>query len=140
MADEAQKPEATALSDAIDRKFSALERLLGQIERHGFATVATVVLTWLFIIPMRDGHLQFLQNTSKSIESIDETNRKTGAAIQQTGDALEKTADAAIAIQSAVELTGLTSAEHFKTSKDTKAIAETTAEDVKAIKDAVVPK
>ncbi len=140
MAEQQQTPEPTAVSDAIDRKFSAIERLLNQIERHGFATVATCVLTWLFLIPMRDGHLEFLHSTTDSIKALNETNQQTGDAIKQTGDALEKTAEAAEAIQTVIESAGMIGAEHYKTSKDTKAIAETTAEDVKQIKAAVVPK
>jgi len=128
---EAQKPNA--VSDAIDRKFSAVERLLDQIGKHGFATVAVSVLTVFFLIPMRDGHLKYLEDTSGATKTLSESSK-------QTAEAMEKTADAADAIKELVEHTGITSNEHFKTSKDTKVIVEATADDVKAIKAAVVPK
>lgn len=130
---ETTKQESTAVSDAIDRKFSAVERLLDQIGKHGFATVAVTVLTVFFLIPMRDGHLRYLEETSGSMKTLSESSK-------QTGEAMEKTADAADAIKELVEHAGTTSTEHFATSKDTKSIVETTAEDVKQIKAAVVPK
>lgn len=115
-----------------------LTLLLSASKEYGIATVLCFVFVLVFIIPMRDGHLEFLKVTGKAVEEQVETSKKINVTNEKIAIGLEKVSDAVDSVKESTSQSQVTneailnrSAEHYTLSKETH-------DDVKAIKEAVV--
>jgi len=132
MPDNTPKPEPAAANATAD-KLDRIERYAKLGEKYGISLVLLVTMVVVFVIPMRDGHLEFLRATSTAVQVIGKSNEKTAESISKLGDAVGAVKD--LAEQQAVRNTTATalSQEHLTLTKETHG-------DVKEIKAVVVPK
>lgn len=121
-----------------DKTPVGLQALLTLGDKYGVGTVVMFLLFYLFVIPMRDGHLHFLEVTGKAVtdqvdtsKQISKSNESIAIGVDKMGEVIDTLKIQSVENSASNRAVLDRSAEHYMLSKETH-------EDVKAIKEVIV--
>ena len=118
---------------AVDKVENRLERYLKLGERYGYVPLALGLLYWQFLIPIRDGNLEYIKGSV-------EAQKETSNAVKEMSGSTEAIKEVVEHLSTALAATDTNAAAHFALTKKIDGKVEVIGSDLGEIKAAVMPR
>ena len=118
---------------AVDKVENRLERYLKLGERYGYVPLALGLLYWQFLIPIRDGNLEYIKGSV-------EAQKETSNAVKEMSGSTEAIKEVVEQLSTARAAFDTNAAAHFELTKGIGAEVAVIGGDVREIKAAVTPR
>ena len=116
------------------------------IMKHGLATVGLIFVCWQFVLPMRDGHLEFLKtvsettkNTGIAVDSIKASTEGIKSSTEGIKASTEGIKSSTASLQKFAESATVFNQDHTAITKSTHDMVKETSADVKEIRALISP-